>query len=111
LRPYSFAHVDNVGFAVVSFKIHNTKGMTHMTKTDYNGWTNRETWVINLWLGEYFQDVSNDGQSLMADYIEETVWDMLEEAEVPPMFKDMIDLGVVNWQELAEHYVTDEEVA
>jgi hypothetical protein len=79
-----------------------------MTKTDYNGWTNRETWVINLWLGEYFQDVANDGQSLMADYIEETVWDMLEEAEVPPMFKDLIDLGSVNWQELAEHYVTED---
>jgi len=82
-----------------------------MTKTDYNGCTNRETWVINLWLGEYFQDVANDGQSLMADYIEETVWDMLEEAEVPPMFKDLIDLGAVNWQELAAHYVTDGEVA
>jgi len=27
------------------------------------------------------------------------------------MFKDLIDLGVVNWQELAAHYVTDEEVA
>jgi len=36
---------------------------------------------------------------------------MLEEAEVPPMFKDLIDLGAVNWQELAEHYVTEEEVA
>ena len=82
-----------------------------MTKTDYNGWTNRETWVINLWMGDYFQEVANDGEHLLADYIEETVWDMLEEAEVPPMFKDLIDLGVVNWQELAEHYVTDEEVA
>ena len=83
----------------------------HKMKTDYNGWTNRETWVINLWLGEYFRDAANEGQSLMADYIEETVWDMLEEAEVPPMFKDLIDLGAVSWQELAEHYVTDEEVA
>ena len=80
-------------------------------KTDYNGWTNRETWVINLWLGDYFHDVANDGEHLIADYIEETVWDMLEEAEVPPMFKDLIDLGAVNWQELAGHYVTDEEVA
>ena len=82
-----------------------------MTKTDYNGWTNRETWVINLWLGDYFQDVANEGQQLMADYIEETVWDMLEEANVPDMFKDMIDLSAVDWRELEQHYVTDEEVA
>ena len=82
-----------------------------MTKTDYNGWTNRETWVINLWLGEYFQDVANDGQHLMADYIESTVWDMFEEANIPDMFKDMIDLNAVDWRELEQHYVTDEEVA
>ena len=82
-----------------------------MTKTDYNGWTNRETWVINLWLGDYFQDVADEGQQLMADYIEETVWDMLEEANVPDMFKDMIDLNAVDWRELEQHYVTDEEVA
>ena len=82
-----------------------------MTKTDYNGWTNRETWVINLWLGDYFQDVVEEGQQLMADYIEETVWDMLEEANVPDMFKDMIDLNAVNWRELEQHYITDEEVA
>ena len=79
--------------------------------TDYNGWTNRETWVINLWLGDYLQDVANEGQQLMADYIEETVWDMLEEANVPDMFKDMIDLNAVDWRELEQHYVTDEEVA
>jgi len=82
-----------------------------MTKTDYNGWTNRETWVINLWLGDYFQDVANEGQQLVADYIEETVWDMLEEANVPAMFKDMINLNAVNWRELEQHYITDEEVA
>jgi hypothetical protein len=82
-----------------------------MTKTDYNGWTNRETWVINLWMGDYFQQVANDGEHLLADYIEETIWGMLEESEVPPMFQDLIDLGVVNWQELADHYVTDMEVA
>jgi hypothetical protein len=59
-------------------------------------------------MGDYFQDVANEGQHLMADYIEETVWDMLDDSNVPPMFKDMIDLGVVNWRELADHYVTAE---
>ena len=79
--------------------------------SDYNGYTNRETWLVNLHYGEHFQDVANDGQHLMADYIEETVWDMLEEANVPDMFKDMIDLSAVDWRELEQHYVTDEEVA
>ena len=96
--------------AIVSTSTNNTREHK-MTKTDYNGWTNRETWVINLWLGDYFQDVVEEGQQLMADYIEETVWDMLEEANVPDMFKDMIDLNAVNWRELEQHYVTDEEVA
>ena len=75
-----------------------------MSDNKYNGWTNRETWVINVWMGDYFQGVSDDGQQLLADYIEETVWDMFHEADIPLMFADMIDLGVVNWVELSEHY-------
>jgi hypothetical protein len=67
---------------------------------DYNGWTNRETWLLNLYLNDYFHAM---GQYLTADYIEETVRDMLEDADVPAMFKDMIYLGAVNWEELAEH--------
>jgi hypothetical protein len=75
--------------------------------SDYNGYTNRATWLVNLYLGEYFQEVANDGEHLMADYIESTVWDMLEEANIPDIFKDMIDLGAVNWRELAELYVSE----
>ena len=75
--------------------------------TTYNGWTNRETWVINVHFGEYFQEIANDGQQLLADYMEATLWEMLEEAQIPPVFLDLIDLGVVNWQELAGAYNED----
>ena len=74
--------------------------------SDYNGFTNRETWLVNLHFGDYFQEVANDGQQMMADYIESTVWDMLEEANIPDFFKDMIDLGSVDYRELAELYVS-----
>jgi hypothetical protein len=77
----------------------------------YNGWTNRETWLVNLHFGDYFQEVAEDGQQLMANYIQETIWDMFEEANIPPFFADMIDLGIVNWKELEEHYVTEEQAA
>lgn len=79
--------------------------------SDYNGWTNRETWLVNLHLGDYFQAVAEDGEQVMADYIEQTVWDLFDEANIPPFFADMIDLGIVNWQELAEHYITEEQAA
>jgi hypothetical protein len=77
--------------------------------SDYNGWTNRETWLVNLHFGDYFQEVAEDGQQLMADYIEQTVWDLFDEADIPPFFADMINLGIVNWRELSEHYVTEEQ--
>tara|TARA_R110001606_G_scaffold90181_1_gene201941 strand:- start:774 stop:1037 length:264 start_codon:yes stop_codon:yes gene_type:complete len=84
--------------------------------SDYNGYTNRETWLVNLHFGDYFNDIATDGQYRSADgsaslffiqEIESTLWDMLEEANIPDIFKDMIDLGAVNWRELAELYVSE----
>ena len=79
----------------------------HMNDNTYNGWTNRETWVINLWMGDYFSEIAEEGQQLTADYIEETIWDMFNEADIPLMFVDLISLCAVNWRELADHYTTE----
>jgi hypothetical protein len=32
-----------------------------MNRREYNGWTNYETWLVNLWYGDVFTDMQNDG--------------------------------------------------
>jgi hypothetical protein len=76
----------------------------------YRGWSNRETWVINSWMGNYFQQIANEGQQNMAFFIEQSIWGMFVDAEVPPMFADMIDMDSINWRELAAHYMTEAEL-
>ena len=61
----------------------------------YNGWTNRETWLVNVWYDpQSRQDVEN-------------IRDMLEEqydAMPNGPLKDMVNLSAVDWQELLEHF-------
>ena len=78
----------------------------------YNGWTNKETWLVNIWyLGEmpsYFEDM---GQSYVEpDELEETVRYIAEECEVLSQLKagllsDFINTcwHEVDWRELAKH--------
>lgn len=57
----------------------------------YNGWSNRETWLVNVWFSpETKQDVENARLTL-----EEEVDGMQ-----PGVLKDMIALDNVNWREL-----------
>lgn len=77
--------------------------------SDYNGWTNRETWLINLYLSEFFEDNEHDlTVDDMAQHIESTVWELFEDANIPNLFADFIDLGAINYRELAEHYQFEE---
>lgn len=73
--------------------------------SDYNGWTNRETWLVNLYLSEFFEGNEHDlTVDDMAEYIESTVWELFEDANIPHMFADFIDLGSINYRELAEEW-------
>jgi hypothetical protein len=66
--------------------------------SNYNGWTNRATWLVNVWF--------NPESKSDVDMARET----LEEAHdnCPDFLRDFIDLDI-NWDELRAHCVEEEE--
>ena len=82
-----------------------------MTDTTYNGWTNRETWAIGLYLMDTVTDqIIDDLDSWAAtdtkeagQLFESFVDDMIEDADLNDLLLDLLDLSQVNWQELGQH--------
>ncbi len=56
----------------------------------YNGWTNRETWLVNVW----FNPESRDDVESARAYLEE------EYDKLPDVLKDFVNLDAINWEEL-----------
>ena len=83
-----------------------------MTDERCNGWRNRETWLVSLGFGDWFAEMADEGQKVDADYIEQTVTEYVDEtlgSQASASFiTDMIDLGCIDWHELAEHDVAEE---
>ena len=74
----------------------------------YNGWTNRETWLVNVW----FMDGLDCSETVTADYLQDMVEEYVyEQIETCSFIADMIDLGCIDWESLAEHHNSDVEVA
>lgn len=67
--------------------------------TQYNGWTNRETWLVNVW----FNPESKSDVYFAKEMLEEQ-YDNIPDGPL----KDMIDINAINWDEL-ESYFEDEE--
>lgn len=67
-----------------------------------NGWTNRETWLINLWFAPENQEVLD---SVRASLEEEL--DNLRE-NLPGYLVDLLSINFimseVNWDELSRHF-------
>jgi hypothetical protein len=81
----------------------------------YTGWKNRETWLVNLWFGDMFAEMQeDDGAQITANYIRETVENYVDEiigrGDVSGFVRDMLDLDAIDYDELASHYETEEEV-
>lgn len=59
----------------------------------YNGWTNRETWLINAW----FNPESRLDVEVAKEHMESDI------EALPGYLKDMIDVDCINWEELKDY--------
>ena len=96
----------------------------------YNGWTNYETWCVNLWMSndqgsdEYYREMaeetykqsSADGSFTRAERatldLMRRLKDEFEEAQPElgcSMWSDLLNAAMseVNWYEIASHYIAD----
>ena len=81
-----------------------------MSNDNYNGWTNRETWLVNVWFldgfgSEDFDDTRDPYElgQILKDYIETELY----KAKIPDVWLDFICLESVDWYELGEHLIED----
>lgn len=70
-----------------------------MSNDTYNGWTNRATWLVNVW----FNPESFDDVQMAREAIEEA------EDTLPDFMKDFLCTDEINWEELESQFQEDEE--
>jgi hypothetical protein len=73
-----------------------------MTDTTYNGWRNRETWLVNMWFLDCVTEPMTAGS--IRSMVEETLDDALTSTGAMKGFiTDMMNDYLIDWEELAAH--------
>ena len=78
--------------------------------TGYNGWKNKETWLVNLWLGDELAMILGDGYSIGPDAVKELVQSAISDIDGKSVENgfliDMLNcaLGEIDYREIASHY-------
>lgn len=65
----------------------------------YNGWSNRETWLVVVW----FNPESIEDLDEAKDYLED------QYDNLPILMRDFVNIQAINWNELREHFVEEDE--
>lgn len=81
----------------------------------YNGWTNYETWLINIWFYDYHAEDAKDQELEFEDaydagqWLKEQVWNILDETnvELQGFVGDVVGhaLSVADWTQLGKHII------
>jgi len=75
--------------------------------SDYNGWKNKETWLVGLWLGDLISEDQEEGRTIDAEYIQNLVEMVVDECgPVAGFCSDLFNCSLyeIDYRELAEHY-------
>ena len=95
-----------------------------MTKQEYNGWYNYETWLANLWFDDAFgedaercaEDADGDmdaATDALAGVIRETIESHMEETTGASGFAaDIVNAALreINYEEIAQRYIDEVEI-
>ena len=86
-------------------------------KTNYNGWTNKQTWNINLTYSEIFSNMCEEQEFDDLDHVAEAFESIVDELEFDGVTENTLAHNVlseylhqVDWKEIAECYVADYEL-
>lgn len=77
----------------------------------YNGYTNHETWLVNLWMGEPLRELIQSDEMITAKHMYDLVYEYIEMENGNPtsLRENLIGsaLRSVNWRELYDLYTED----
>lgn len=83
-------------------------------KNDYNGWTNKQTWNINLTYGEIFANMCEEQTFDDVEHLADAFESLVNELEFEGLNSASLAhqavgeyLDLVNWNEIADRYTED----